>query len=104
PVPPRDAGRQRQAHRQRLRRLSRVAGGAERLMGQEATCTLEHEGKSSEGRAFLGTDELIFRGTFRVAVKFAEIEDVFADDGVLTVSWARKKASFDLGRAAAKWA
>ena len=73
-------------------------------MGQEATCTLEHEGTSSEGRAFLETDELIFRGTFRVAIKFAEIEDVFADGGVLTVSWAGKTARFDLGRAAARWA
>jgi len=73
-------------------------------MGQDATCTLEHEGKSSEGRAFLETDELIFRGTFRVAIKFAEIEDAFADDGVLTVSWAGRTARFELGRVAARWA
>jgi hypothetical protein len=73
-------------------------------MGQEATCTLEHEGRSSEGRAFFETDEIIFRGTFRLAIKLADIEDVFADDGVLTVSWAGKTAKFDLGRAATKWA
>ena len=73
-------------------------------MGQETTCTLEQEGRSSEGRAFFETDEIIFRGTFRLAIKLADIEDVFADDGVMTVSWAGKTASFDLGRAATKWA
>src|SRR3989442_11537928 len=73
-------------------------------MGQETTCTLEHEGRSSDGRAFFETDEIIFRGTFRLAIKLADIEDVFADDGVMTVSWAGKTARFDLGRAAAKWA
>jgi hypothetical protein len=73
-------------------------------VGQEATCTLEHEGRSSEGRAFFETDELIFRGTFRLAIKFTAIEDVSAEDGVLTVRWAGKVATFDLGRAAARWA
>jgi hypothetical protein len=73
-------------------------------MGQETTCTLDHEGRSSEGRAFFETDEIIFRGTFRLAIKLNQIEDVFADDGVLTVSWAGKTAKFDLGRAAEKWA
>jgi hypothetical protein len=73
-------------------------------VGQETTCTLEHEGRSSEGRAFFETDEIIFRGTFRLVIKLNQIEDVFADDGVLTVSWAGKNAKFDLGRAAEKWA
>src|SRR5438045_9552130 len=73
-------------------------------MGQETTCTLEHEGRSSEGRAFFETDEIIFRGTFRLAIKLNQIEEVFAGDGVLTVSWAGNTARFDLGRAAANWA
>src|SRR2546423_10010332 len=73
-------------------------------MGQETTCTLEHDRGSSEGRAFFETDEIIFRGTFRLAIKLADIEDVFADDGVLTVSWAGKTARFDLGRSATRWA
>ena len=73
-------------------------------MGQETTCTLEHEGRSSDGRAFFETDEIIFRGTFRLAIKLSQIEDVFADGGVLSVTWAGKTAKFDLGRAAEKWA
>lgn len=73
-------------------------------MGQETTCTLEHEGRSSEGRAFFETDEIIFRGTFRLVIKLNQIDDVFADDGVLSVSWAGNTAKFDLGRAAEKWA
>jgi hypothetical protein len=73
-------------------------------MGQETTCTLEHEGRSSDGRAFFETDEIIFRGTFRLAIKLNQIEDVFADGGVLSVSWAGKTATFDLGPAAEKWA
>jgi DUF3052 family protein len=73
-------------------------------MGQEATCTLEHEGRSSDGRACFETDEIIFRGTFRLAIKLNQVEDAYADDGVLTVRWSGKTARFDLGRAADKWA
>lgn len=73
-------------------------------MGQEATCTLEHEGRSSDGRAYFETDEIIFRGTFRLAIKLTEIEDAYADAGVLTVSWPGGVARFDLGQAGAKWA
>jgi hypothetical protein len=39
-----------------------------------------------------------------LAIKLRQIEDAFADDGVLTVSWAGTTAQFDLGRAAEKWA
>ena len=67
-------------------------------------CMAEIEGWAGEGRVLLETDELIFRGAKRLAVRLESILDARADDGWLVVAHAEGEARFDLGAAAEKWA
>ena len=73
-------------------------------MGQEIICTVEHKGRTSEGRALLETSELIFRGDPRLKIPFKEMTRVVASDGALRIRFAQGEATFYLGAAAAKWA
>ena len=56
-------------------------------MGKEAVCQARHGRESGEGLALLETDELVFRGDFRVRVPLRDIASVNAEDGRLTVVW-----------------
>jgi len=57
------------------------------------------------GRARLETEVLQFRGgDLRLSIPFREISKITVRGGTLTVTFAGGTASFDLGRAAAKWA
>jgi len=73
-------------------------------MGQEAKCRVEFEGKSSLGKALLETNELIFRGDFRLKILHRAISKLEAQDGRLDVSFDGGRAVFHLGDAAQKWA
>ena len=73
-------------------------------MGDEARCIARHGGQSSEGKALLETDELLFRGDFRLKVPLAAISSAAAADGNLTVAWNGEEATFELGARAARWA
>lgn len=73
-------------------------------MGYEKTCTMRYRGETSEGRALLETEEVIFRGDVRVTFPFAEIESVSASDGRLHLSTAHGTAVLELGEDAPKWA
>ena len=73
-------------------------------MGEERRCTVEFGGRASEGTALLETDEVIFRGDFRLAIPLAEIGSVEAQDGLLTLRWRDASATFDLGSRASAWA
>jgi hypothetical protein len=73
-------------------------------MGREAQCRAKHGGKAGEGKALLETDDLIFRGDFRVQVPLREITKVAAKSGALTVTWPQGTLTLALGLAAAKWA
>jgi len=73
-------------------------------MGQEAICTVNFGGKTSQGKARLETEELVFRGDFRIAVPFRRIRSLQARDGSLKVRFPEGAASFDLGPLAEKWA
>jgi hypothetical protein len=73
-------------------------------MGAEAACTAWYQGRSAAGRALLETDELLFRGPFRLAIPLKIIDDVDAVDGVLVVRFRGDEARFELGRAAVRWA
>ncbi len=73
-------------------------------MGDEARCTATVDGETSEGKALLETDELLFRGGFRLAIPLREIHLAEATDGTLEVAWADERASFELGPKAARWA
>ncbi|MBI1798481.1 MAG: DUF3052 family protein [Candidatus Eisenbacteria bacterium] len=73
-------------------------------MGLEARCTVRHGREFSSGTALLETDELIFRGEFRLRIPIAGIRGVSVADGVLRVRWSGGEASFALGPPALKWA
>lgn len=73
-------------------------------MGQELTCTLRFDGRAAEGKAVLETDFLLFRGTPRLRISFAEMKKVDAKDGALRVRFPAGLAVFELGDAAAMWA
>jgi hypothetical protein len=73
-------------------------------MGQEALCTARFGGQSGTGRALLETDELIFRGAFRLNVPFASVQSVEAVEGALRVCFTEGEAVFELGSKAASWA
>src|SRR3954451_19369024 len=73
-------------------------------MGQELRCTARHDGRSSAGRLLLETDELIFRGDFRLVVPYRSVSRVRAQDGVLGLAFAAGTAEFDLGEQAERGA
>ena len=73
-------------------------------MGQELRCTATYAGQVGEGKAHLETDEVVFRGDFRLRVPFRDIQDVEAADGQLRLRLAAGEAVFALGPQAEKWA
>ena len=73
-------------------------------MGAESECTVHFGGRRSEGKALLETDQLIFRGTFRLAIPRKSISKLDATDGSLRVTFPDGTAIFELGPTAAKWA
>jgi hypothetical protein len=73
-------------------------------MGQEANCEARFGGKVSAGKALLETDELIFRGDFRLSIPLKSIQSLEAADGVLRVTSPAGTALFTLGAQADKWA
>lgn len=73
-------------------------------MGQEAICKASFGGKTSQGKARLETEELIFRGDFRIAIPFRQIRSLHARDGKLTIRFPEGETTFELGPQAEKWA
>jgi hypothetical protein len=72
-------------------------------MGKEAVCVLRYGGEKSKGKALLETNELIFRGDFRLKVVFARLKSAKAVDGELRLETPEGLAVFELGEQAAKW-
>jgi hypothetical protein len=73
-------------------------------VGQSVRCLASYEGQTAEGTAELETDELRFRGAFRLKVPLREVRSAVALDGRLEVTFAGGAAAFDLGPKAAPWA
>ena len=73
-------------------------------MGDEARCTVRFGDQASEGKALLETDEVLFRGDFRLRIPFRDIRSVGAEDGRLTIDFSEGRATFELGPPAARWA
>ena len=73
-------------------------------MGQEAICMARFGGKTSRGKARLETEDLIFRGDFRIAIQLREIRSLQARNGTLSIRFPDGIASFELGPQAEKWA
>jgi hypothetical protein len=73
-------------------------------MGKEAECEARFAGKVSAGKALLETDELIFRGDFRLSIPLKGIQAVEAEGSLLRITSAAGTATFKLGAQAEKWA
>lgn len=74
-------------------------------MGQKTDCTCHFKRRAGTGVAHLETDELIFRGEFRLAIPYLAVESATSSNGKLTIVFSGNKAVFDLGeKTAAKWA
>jgi hypothetical protein len=73
-------------------------------MGKEATCQGHFNQQKSEGKLQLETDDLIFRGDFRLEIPLKHITQATAKNGTLNIVAAEGEATFELGPAAAKWA
>jgi hypothetical protein len=73
-------------------------------MGKEANCEVRFGGKVSAGKALLETDDLIFRGDFRLSIPLGSIQSLEVAGGVLIVTSPAGTAQFTLGADAGKWA
>ena len=73
-------------------------------MGQELLCTVHSGGKTASGKALLETNEIIFRGEFRLKIPLTSLRSVVARDGELRLGWPEGSAVLELGRHAEKWA
>ena len=72
-------------------------------MGKDAPCSATYGGRTSVGRAMLETDELVFRGEFRLVVPRQAITAVRAHDGLLELEFEGGPAVLELGSAAVRW-
>lgn len=73
-------------------------------MGAEAQCSVAFNRQTSTGNALLETNELIFRGDFRLRIELKSITALDAEGGKLKVTWPKGTATFDLGDMAGTWA
>ncbi len=73
-------------------------------MGQELVCIARLAGATSEGRAQLETDEIRFRGEFRVTVAYREVTAARADSGTLVVEYPGGPLELEVGDRAERWA
>lgn len=74
-------------------------------MGREAHCTVRFGHHVTEGKALLETDDVIFRGDFKVKIPFKAMSRVEAVDGRLEIDWPDGPAVFELGSPEAeRWA
>ena len=72
-------------------------------MGAEVPCRVRFGKQQSEGKALLETNEILFRGDFRLKIPLSTIQSLKAVDGELRVQTAEGLAVFHLGAAAEKW-
>jgi hypothetical protein len=72
-------------------------------MGNEANCKLRFGKKESEGKALLETNEILFRGDFRLKIPFSTIKSANAVNGELRLQTPEGLAIFQLGSASGKW-
>ena len=73
-------------------------------MGNEATCKVRFGKQESEGKALLETNEVLFRGDFRLKIPFSNVKSAKTVDGELRLQTPEGLASFHLGAATSgKW-
>ena len=66
-------------------------------MGLEAECTVRVGRKISAGTAQLEGERLVFRGDFRLEIRFEDIRSIAIEGGALVVSTADQETRFELG-------
>ena len=72
-------------------------------MGAEVRCVARFGKNESDGKALLETEQIIFRGEFKLTIPFRRMKSVTARDGRLEIVFPDGKAVFELGALAAKW-
>ncbi len=73
-------------------------------MGSQVDCTVQFGERFSNGKAVLESEALIFRGDFRLVIRFEQLLGAEAADGALRLTVPEGTAIFDLGPLAEKWA
>ncbi|MGH9763546.1 MAG: hypothetical protein ACREDR_13310 [Blastocatellia bacterium] len=73
-------------------------------MGDTIECRAQFNKQTSDGKALLETEELIFRGDFRVKVPLKDIKSVKVREGKLVVVSPQGTLTLELGPRAEKWA
>ena len=73
-------------------------------MGQIIQGKAQFGNNNSQGEVHLETDSILFRGDFRLKIKFKDITSVKAIDGKLEIFFPEGNAMFHLGEKAEKWA
>jgi hypothetical protein len=73
-------------------------------VGREETCVATWQRECSEGRALLESNEVIFRGEFRVRAAFATLRSIAVKAGVLKLETPEGVLSLELGDQAERWA
>jgi hypothetical protein len=72
-------------------------------MGNELQCSVRFGKQQSEGKALLETNELSFRGQFRLKIPRQKIQSAKVVKGALHIVSDQGEAVFELGAAAEKW-
>src|SRR5262245_259479 len=74
-------------------------------MGQEVKGKARIEGNEVEGRLYLESDQLLFRGGGRrLAIAVKDVRSARANGGTLVLTLGRKKHEFVIGSQAQRWA
>lgn len=72
-------------------------------MGREIVCNARHRDQSSEGKALLESDHVLFRGAFRAKVPLKELTGIEVADGWLVLGHQTGDLALELGDKAADW-
>ncbi len=72
-------------------------------MGNELKCNVRFGKQESPGRALLESNEILFRGGFRLRIPFSTIKSAKAVDGELRLQTENGIIVFEFGNAAEKW-
>ncbi|HSE40498.1 MAG TPA: hypothetical protein VLH08_06990 [Acidobacteriota bacterium] len=72
-------------------------------MGLQVKCKAAFNGKISQGNAVLESQDLIFRGEYRIQVPFKAIKRLSEGAGKLSIESDQGTLTLDLGKEAKKW-
>jgi hypothetical protein len=73
-------------------------------MGLEAKCVAWLDGQVSEGKCQLESEQISFKGEYKLTIPFGSIRHLNAGEGKLSIAFNAGTLILDLGPAATKWA